>query len=75
MASRSCAQQSLCNNLSTDFTEEQDKFAKPQSLARRFNASSNKAFTPLKAFTLSLIPLIKDLFAKLMKAFVESTQV
>ena len=74
MAPRSCAQRSFCNNPLANLTEEQDKFASLQGLAKRSDAGSNKAFIPPKASTLLLVPLTEDLFTKFMKAFVESIQ-
>ena len=63
-----------------EFTREQNELAGPQGLAKRSDASSNKALTPPEASTLPKAPIspfflsTKDLFTKFMKAFVESTQ-
>ena len=55
-----------------DPTREQDEFVGLQGLARRLNASSNKASILFKASTLLFILLIKNFFTKFIKAFVES---
>ena len=80
MAPRSCARRNPCNNPLADLTGEQNELAGSQSPAGKPDTGSNKASTPFKAPTSfkalipSLVPLIKDLFTKFMKTFVESTQ-
>ena len=74
MAPGSCARQSPCNNLLANPTGEQDELASPQSPAKRSDAGSDEAPTPLEAPTPPFVPPTKDLFTKFMKAFVESTQ-
>ena len=74
MAPGFCARWSPRNNPPADPTEEQNELVSPQGPARRSDAGSNEAPTPLEASTPPLVPPTKDFFMKFMKAFVESTQ-
>ena len=74
MTSRFFAQYSLCNNFLANSIKEQDKFVGPQSLAKRSDASNNKAFTSFETFILSFVFYIKNFFTKFIKVFVKSTQ-
>ena len=74
MAPGFCARRSPRNNLLANPTRKQDEIASPQSPVRRLDTGSNEAPIPPEAPTLPLVPPTKDLFTKLMKAFVESTQ-
>lgn len=70
----SYARQSLCVNLPSHFTE-QDELASAQEPAKKFNTGSNKALTSLEAPIPVLVsPFNKNFFIKFMKAFVESIQ-
>ena len=73
MALGSCAQQSPCNNFPANPIEEQNELAGPQGLAKRSNASNDKAFIPLKASIPLFVSLTKDFFTKFIKVFMEST--
>ena len=74
MAPGSCTQWSPYNNPPTYSTGEEDELVSPQSLAKRSDASNNKAPTLFKAPTLPFVPSIKDLIIKFIKAFVKLTQ-
>ena len=69
-------QQSPCVNLFANPIREQNELIGNQGLARKSDASSNKA--PIFSET-PILPLIlspaKDLFLKFMKIFIETTQV
>ena len=59
--------------------EELDELAGAQSLARRSNTGSNKAFTkastpPETPISPLVLPPTKDLFTRFMKVFMETTQ-
>ena len=73
----SYACQSLCVNSPVDHTEQNKLVG--QSLARGFNAGSNK--TSIKASTLQETPILtlvppftKDYFTRFMKVFIETTR-
>ena len=77
MVSRFFAYQSFCINLLADFTKKQEEFV-GKSPIKKYNTSSNTAFTLLKALLLPktltslLVPLsIKDLFIHFIKTFIE----
>ena len=79
MAPRSCAHRSPCVNLPPDLAGEQDKLADIEDPVRGSNVGSDeaptKASTPLEAPIPPLVPLpTEDLFTKLMKLFIETTQ-
>ena len=74
MAPRSYARRSPYNNPLANLTGEQDELVSLQGPVRRSDIGSDEAPTPSEAPTLPLVPPIKDLFTKFIKAFVESTQ-
>ena len=63
-----------CNNPLINPTEEQNKLAGPQGLAKKSDADSNKALISPEAPIPPFIPLTKDFFTKFMKVFVKLTQ-
>ena len=74
MALESCVWQNPYNNLLADPIKEQNELAGSQNQAKRSDASSNKAPTPLEAPIQPFVPPIEDFFIKFMKVFIESTQ-
>ena len=75
MALGSCARRSPCVNTPVDPAKELDELAGAQDPARRSNAGSDEAPTPLEASTPPLVPpTSKDFFTKFIKVFMETTQ-